>query len=789
MIKKQNTAFILDTKNTSYVFQVLPSGHLEHLYYGKKIDCSADSITAMAEKNEFLKGNMIGYSKDYPNLGLEDMSLEFSSYGKGDIREPFLEVTHFDGSVTSDFLYVDYEITDGKTGCANLPTSYGSEEEVKELKIILRDSAYQLELHLIYNVFEACDVITRRCVLKNSSNLPVTINRLLSTQLDLDENEYSCSLFTGAWTREMNRRDFPLRQGKVVNSSITGTSSNRANPFVMLWENGATEDAGSCFGMNLIYSGNHYEVFDVNGFGKVRFVSGINPNGFQFHLGVGESFESPEAVMTYSDEGFNGMSHCMHEFVRNHIVRGEWKDKERPILLNSWEAAYFKFDEGKLLSMAKNAKKAGIELFVMDDGWFGERNDDKSSLGDWFVNKKKLPNGLSGLADKINGLGLEFGLWVEPEMVNENSKLYEEHPEWAIRIPNVAHSEGRNQMILDLTREEVQDYIIGVMSDVFAGANISYIKWDMNRIFSDYYSEALGYERQGELSHRYVMGLYRVMKELTEKFPHILFEGCCAGGNRFDLGILCYMPQIWASDNTDALCRAEIQTGYSYGYPMSVISAHVSGCPNHQTLRNTSIETRFNVACFGLLGYECNINDLSKEEYDAMVEQIALYKEIRSWMFHSRYYRIKNGLNTDYTKGVYQWIAVSEDKEHALGLYLQSQVVPNSPYGKFKAKGLAHEKVYHFVNRALKYNVKEFGDLINTVTPVHIKKDSFVHNTVAKFVKIDGEREDYVVPGSMLCNAGIKLKQAFCATGNNDQVRFFQDGASRVYLMEECKVK
>lgn len=789
MIKKQNNAFILTTQHTSYVFHVLPSGQLEHLYYGKKADCSQQAVEALYEKNEFLKGNMVSYSQDYNSLGLEDMCLEMSAYGKGDIREPFIEVTHFDGSRTSDFLYADYEIKDGKSSCDTLPVSYGTEEDVQELKIVLRDRCYDLELHLVYNVFASCDVITRRSVLINTSEQEVTVNRLLSNQLDLDDCEYTCSLFTGAWAREMNRRDMPVRQGKIVNSSVTGTSSNRANPFVMLWENNASEDAGNCYGMNLIYSGNHYEVFEVNGYGKTRFVSGINPNVFQFQLGQGEVFEAPEAVMTFSDKGFNDMSQHMHQFIRNHVVRGYWKDKERPVLLNSWEAAYFKFDEGKLLSMAKNAKKAGIELFVMDDGWFGERNDDKSSLGDWYANKKKLPNGLFGLAKKINDLGLDFGLWVEPEMVNEKSRLYEEHPDWVIRIPDVPHSEGRNQMILDLSRVEVQDYIIHAMTEVFSSANISYVKWDMNRIFSDYFSGGLSAGRQAELGHRYVMGLYRVMKQLTETFPKILFEGCCAGGNRFDLGILCYMPQIWTSDNTDALCRANIQTGYSYGYPMSVLSAHVSGCPNHQTLRNTSIETRFNVACFGILGYECNINDLSKDEYDAMVEQIALYKEMRSWLFRSHYYRIKNGKDTDYTKGVYQWIAVSEDKEHALGLYLQSQVLPNYAYGKFTAKGLDDEKMYRFTNRFIQYNVKEFGDLINTVTPVHIKKDSIVHNTVAKFVKMDGETEDYVVSGSLLNNAGVKLKQGFCACGYNNNVRFFQDSASRVYRMEHVEVE
>ena len=785
MIKKQNNGFILTTKQTAYVFQVLPTGHLEHLYYGKKIEISHAGIEALSEKNEFLKGNIIAYAKDAENLGLEDICLELSSYGKGDIREPFLEVTHYDGSTTNDFLYESFTIQDGKTSPESLPASYGTEEDVQELQVILRDRAYDLELHVIYAVFEESDVITRRCVLVNKSSQYAMVDRLLSTQLDLDENNYSCALFTGAWAREMNRRDFPLGQGKIVNSSISGTSSSRANPFVMLYENGATEDAGNCYGMNLVYSGNHYEALEVSSFGKVRFVSGINPANFRFVLEEGENLETPEAVMTFSHEGFNGMSYNMHQFIRNHIVRGYWKDKERPVLLNSWEAAYFKFDESKLLAMAKDAKRVGIELFVMDDGWFGERNDDKSSLGDWTVNKKKLPSGLKGLAEKINGLGLEFGLWVEPEMVNENSKLYQEHPDWVMRIPGKPHSEGRNQMILDLTRQEVQDYVIATMKEVFSSANISYVKWDMNRIFSDCYSDSLSSTRQGEVAHRYVLGLYRIMKELTEEFPKILFEGCSAGGNRFDLGILCYMPQIWASDNTDAICRAQIQTGYSYGYPMSVIGAHVSGCPNHQTLRNTSIETRFNVACFGQLGYECNLTDLSKEELMAVAAQITFYKEHRKWLFTSRYYRIRNGGDTDYTKGVYQWIAVSNDQNYALGFYLQSMVVPNYGYGKFRGKGLDDEKVYHFTNRKLKYNVKEFGDLINTVAPVHIKKNSIAHNMVAKFVKMDGEQEDYVVSGSLLNHAGVKLKQGFSSTGYNDQVRFFQDGASRIYLVEK----
>ncbi|MDE6740434.1 MAG: alpha-galactosidase, partial [Lachnospiraceae bacterium] len=356
--------------------------------------------------------------------------------------------------------------------------------------------------------------------------------------------------FNGAWAREMKRTDTRLMSGRHVNASYTGTSSNRANPFVMLSKPETSEDLGDCYGFNLIYSGNHYEAAEVSGYGKTRVVMGINPQSFCFRIGAGECFEAPEAVMSYSHEGYNGMSRHMHRFVREHIVRGKWKHKTRPILLNSWEASYFDINERKLLQLAKAGKEVGIELFVMDDGWFGSRDDDTQSLGDWEVNRKKLPDGVEGLARKVKDLGLDFGIWVEPEMVNVKSKLYEEHPDWVLMIPDKPHSEGRNQRILDLTRKEVQDYIIEEMSRVFSSAEIAYVKWDMNRTVTDYYSSALPAERQGEVAHRYVMGLYRCMKALTERFPEILFEGCAAGGNRFDLGILCYFPQIWASDDT-----------------------------------------------------------------------------------------------------------------------------------------------------------------------------------------------------------------------------------------------
>jgi alpha-galactosidase len=633
-----------------------------------------------------------------------------------------------------------------------------------------------MELH--YSVFSEQDVIVRSTKLVNKGDEVIRLNRLMSTQVDFETADYILSTFNGSWAREMKRYDMPMIAGKHVNASYTGGSSSRANPFVMLSKAGTTEDTGICYGFNLIYSGNHYEAVEVSSYGKTRIVTGINPQSFCFTLEPGAYFEAPEAVMTFSEHGFNGMSQHMHDYVRQCIVRGEWKEKIRPILLNSWEAAYFDISESRLLKLAKAGKEVGIELFVMDDGWFGERNDDTKSLGDWNVNTKKLPNGLDGLARKINALGMDFGIWVEPEMVNVNSNLYREHPDWCMAIPGKNHAEGRNQRILDLCNPAVVDYMVERMTGVFSSANISYVKWDMNRTFSDYYSPYLPPERQGEVAHRYIMGLYRMMDELTRRFPHILFEGCAAGGNRFDLGILCYFPQIWASDDTDALYRVQGQTGYSYGYPMSTVSAHVSGCPNHQTLRTTPLPTRFAVAAFGILGYECNLCDLKKEELEEIRKQIAIYKEWRSVLQTGRFYRGRNG-------NIHEWTCVSREKDRAVGMLMQELVQPNTQFEQYFAKGLDGKKKYAFSNRDLRYNVKLFGDLVNTASPVHVKPDSLLHNAIARFVTMPGEKESYVVSGELLMRAGVKLKQAFSANGYNEETRFFGDFASRLYFMEE----
>lgn len=794
MIQTTDGIFVLNTLHTTYAFGVLPTGQLEHLYYGRKIRLDEpleEAVRPLREQHVFQPGNSVVYDREHENYTLEDMCLEMSSYGKGDIREPFVEILYGDGSLSSDFVYDSYEILEQKETWNSLPTAV-DDGRGGHLKICLKDRNSSLILELFYDVYEDCDVICRRSRLSQEGEETVRIRRLMSCQIDFPEPNYRFTTFCGAWAREMRKYETRLQAGRLVNDSYTGTTSNRANSFVMLGKDNTGEDLGDAYGFHLLYSGNHYEALEVNAYGKTRLVTGINPRSFSWELKQGEAFEAPEAVLAYSHKGYNGMSQCMHKFIRDYIVRGSWQKKDRPVLLNSWEASYFDINEKKLLSLAKAGKEVGIELFVMDDGWFGQRNDDKTSLGDWKANEKKLPGGVEGICKKINDLGLDFGIWVEPEMISTDSELFRTHPDWAMEIPGKDHAEGRNQKLLDLSRKEVQDFIIDEMSNLFSSAPISYVKWDMNRIVSDSYSQDLSADKQGEVAHRYVLGLYRCMKELTEKFPEILFEGCAAGGNRFDPGILCYFPQIWSSDDTDALCRTEIQTGYSYGYPPSVISNHVSSCPNHQTLRLTPLETRFQVAAFGVLGYECNLKDTKKEDLEAIKEQIALYKKWRKTLQFGNFYRGRSFTDAGSSGSVLagtegnltEWTMVSEDQKQAAGLYLQKLVQPNTQYAAYYPKGLLEDQKYHFYNRRLKHNIKEFGDLINTVAPLHVRQDSPAHQLMAKFVKLDGELEDFKAYGETLMYSGVKLKAAFGGTGFNDQVRHFPDFASRMYFME-----
>ncbi len=806
MIFSDGNVFLLQTAGTSYMFRKLKSGHLEHLHYGSSLisdgiyanacekgnladafETGTDGIISMAQaiapKHYFGGGNMNSYSDEHTDIFLEMLGLEMSSFGKGDIREPFVEISYPDGSSSCDFLFDSYEIRNGKSMLETLPSSYdhtkdtgNKADKVQELVITLKDSGYNTRLVLTYSVFPDCDVITRSATLYNDGTEDIRIERLLSTQVDFDTPSLKFTSFHGRWADEMGIHDTVCTGGKVVCEELAaGESGSRSNPFVMVSDIETNEQHGDCYGFNLVYSGNHYEALSSNSKNMSRFVSGIQPTGFNWLLLPGCKFEAPEAVMTFSDGGYRAVSANMHDFVRHHIVRGFWRDKERPILINSWEAAYFNFTQGSLLSLAKEAKKCGIELFVMDDGWFGNRNDDKTSLGDWYENKKKLPGGIKELADKITNLGMMFGIWVEPEMVNEESDLYKAHPDWAVSVPGHAHSKGRNQMNLDLTRTEVQDYVIDAMKKVFSAGKVSYVKWDMNRIFSDRFSTALSADRQGEFQHRYYIGLYRIMRELTESFPEILFEGCSAGGNRFDLGILSYFPQIWGSDDTDGFCRLDIQRGYSYGYPASTVGAHVSACPNHQTLNNLPLETRFEIAAPGCFGYELNLCEMSDNDKKIVADQVEFYKKWREVFQFGDYYRLPDD----------GYMIVGKDKTRAVCFAVEKGARPNNDYRKIRTAGLDDSKIYNIVNRVVPLKLKEFGSLVNAVAPVHVKQDGIVHNIMDKVVHMNGEEQKATATGASLNNHGLALNASFAGNGYNGDTRIMRTGDTRLYMFEE----
>ncbi len=797
MIYADGKIFLLQTKNVSYMFRKLDSGHLEHLHFGgslfsaekyrslkKELDLEEKdkeliekTALAIAPKHYFGGGNMNYYSDEFDKTCLEQMALEMSSFGKGDIRDPMVEIVYPDGSSTVDFLFYDFEIRSEKRALETLPSSYDDLGKAQQLIVKLSDKEYSTRLDLIYSVFPDCDVITRSAVLYNDGEEPIKVERLLSTSVDMYETGLKLTSFHGRWAYEMGKSESLCRAGKVVSEELAaGESGSRSNPFVIVSREDTTEDHGECIGFNLIYSGNHYEALSCNGCSVSRFVTGIQPVGFEYELKKGESLESPEAVMSYSGNGFNGMSKNMHRFVRKHVVRGKWRDKERPILINSWEANYFNFTQGSLINLAKEAQKCGIELFVMDDGWFGERNDDHRSLGDWYENKKKLPGGIRELSEKIEDIGMKFGIWVEPEMVNEDSELYRQHPDWAVQVPGHAHSKGRFQMNLDLSRTEVQDYIIDSMKKVFSSGNISYVKWDMNRIFSDRYSTSLSPANQGEFQHRYYLGLYRCMKELTASFPDILFEGCSAGGNRCDLGILSYFPQIWGSDDTDAFCRLDIQRGYSYGYPASTVGAHVSACPNHQTLGSSSLETRFEIAAAGCFGYELNLCDMNDADKKIIQGQVEYYKKWRNLFQFGDYYRLSRD----------GYIIVSEDKKKAVAFIVEKNATPNNDYGCIKAKGLDEGKIYNVSERVVPLSVLDFGSMVNTIAPVHVKQDGIIHHIIDKFTNFSGEDQKETATGAALMSRGLSLNASFSGTGYNSDTRIMRTGDTRLYMFEEA---
>lgn len=776
-VNKDNV-FHLQSKDTSYIIRALPSGQIEGMYYGKKIR-NCEDFTFIYDKHECGYSNATPRSQKDTSLSLDHIALEYSAYGKGDYRLPAMQISSEKTGFTTDFLFKSAFVSNNKPQLHGLPSSYG---ESQTLTITLEDKILGAELLMFYTVFEECNVITRSVRLYNKGTKPFNVKSLMSMQLDLQRGDYTVLTFDGAWIRERYKHEHKLNAGSFSIGSITGTSSNRHNPFFAIKSGDCDENKGECYGFNLVYSGNHIARAEISSHGLLRIQNGINPFEFDWLLSPEECLDSPESVLTFSHEGLNGMSKNMHRFVKEHIVRGYWKDRERPILVNNWEATYFNFNEKKILDIAKATKEIGGEMFVLDDGWFGKRNNDKSSLGDWYVNKKKLPSGIEGIAKKVNELGLKFGLWVEPEMVSPDSDLYRAHPEWAIKTDVYEPSQGRNQLVLDLSNPDVVEYLANTLTDVFRYGNIEYIKWDNNRQMSDVFSHYKG-ARSGEFFHRYMLGLYSLWETLTERFPQILFEACSSGGNRFDLGTFCYMPQCWTSDNTDALERIYIQSGTSYGYPQSVMTMHVACATSFACLRHSNIEHRFNVAAFGLLGYELDVTNLSKFDKAAIKKQIEYYKKHRRLLQYGDFYRIDDFFESNIAK----WQIVSPDKSESVLGYFINRVKPNWGNDVIRFEGLNEEADYDLSERVQLFSIRNLGDIINVPLPKKIDvEDNKLYDYLTETVKLRNEKESYVIGGDALMNSGFKPHQPFVLSGYKFGVsRILVDTDSRMYFLQQ----
>ena len=699
--------FHIQGKNISYIMKILKNGELGQLYFGKKIK-HRESFAHFLQTDKTIRSMVINPIEGDVTFSSELLKQEYPAYGKGDFREPAYQILQLDGSRITEFEYVSHEIISGKPKLDGLPGTYvESETEAETLVVNLEDKVKTLQLKLMYTVFKDYDAIARSAKFINGGDEKVYLTRALSGNVDMPDADFDLVHLSGAWSRERHIVEKSLSHGIYRIDSKRGASSHQQNPFIALKRKNTDEFSGEAYGFSLIYSGNFLAQVEVDHFDVTRINMGINPFDFKWVLKEGESFQTPEMIIVYSDTGLNGMSGEYHNLYRERLARGEWRDKARPILINSWEATYLDFNEEKLLDIAKTAKKMGIELFVLDDGWFGKRNTDTSSLGDWYVNKDKLENGIDGLAEKVNELGLDFGLWFEPEMVSENSDLYRAHPDWLIHVPDRKISTGRHQFILDYSREEVIEHIFNMLSNILGGANISYVKWDMNRSMSEIGSVKLDPERQQEFTHRYILGLYKLLENLTNKFPNVLFESCASGGGRFDPGMLYYMPQTWTSDDSDAVERLKIQYGTSMAYPLSSMGAHVSEIPNHQVGRITNIDMRGKVAFFGTFGYELDLNKLSEVEKTKVKKQIEFYKKNRELIQKGKFYRLKSPFEGNETA----WVVVSEDRKKALVGYYSVLAVPNTNYKRLKLTGLSKDILY----RVEELDIEAYGDELMNV--------------------------------------------------------------------------
>ncbi len=686
--------FHLQTKSTSYIMHIWRGKYLAHVYWGRKIN-TPDLDNALLSRTS-------GWS---PSTDNEDYSLDFicQEYPTGcgtDYGMPAISAVYDDGSRTVELRFDSFSISKGKPKLKGLPATYvENDDEADTLEITLKDELKGLRVILMYTAFNEIDAITRSVKVINDSDNDIILEKVMSTSVDFETADYDFMAFHGGWGKERCMERMPLRHGVSSIDSKRGSSSHQLNPFFIMASKGANEEYGEVYGFNLVYSGNFTGGVEVDYIEKSRAWFGINEYDFSWKLEKNEEFQAPEAVMVYSAEGFGEMSRTFHRLYRKRLVRGRYRDDVRPILVNNWEATYFDFTEEKIIGLAKEAKELGIELLVLDDGWFGKRNGDDSSLGDWYVNKEKLPNGISGLAKEVNDIGLKFGLWLEPEMISVDSDLYRAHPDWCIHVPGRIRTECRNQLILDLSRKEVCDYIVETINGILKEANISYIKWDMNRNMSEFGSAGLPADRQKEMPHRYMLGLYDIMERVIYGNSDVLFEGCSGGGGRFDPGMLAYMPQIWTSDDTDAVERLYIQYGTSFAYPISAMGAHVSATPNHQTNRTTSLKMRGDVAMSGNFGYELDLMKFTDEEKEEVKRQVEQYKELRTFIQRGDMYRLKSpfGYNGERMGNDTAWMFISEDGNDIFAAYFRILCKVNGGIYRMRFTALDENAMYEVV--------------------------------------------------------------------------------------------
>ncbi len=679
--------FHIFNESISYIIEVMKNGMLKNVYYGKRIHDRDDY--SYQGNDGFL---MHGVCSVDGGLALQHQRQEYPACGIGDFRESAFFIRQENGSHVSRFEYSRHTIYDGKKTLAGLPATYVEKKsEATSLDIVMYDTLTETDLILTYTIYKDLPVITRSARFEQKGAQKIILEKALSVCIDLPDTDFEMVHLAGAWGRERQIKSQKLEVGAISIGSIRGASSAEHNPFIALKRPYTTENQGEVYGFSFVYSGNFMGKVEVSPHEITRVVMGIHPYNFAWPLKKGESFQTPEVVMVYSDKGLNEMSQTFHKLYSSRLVRGVWRDRERPILINNWEATYFDFDEEKILSIAAKAKEAGVELFVLDDGWYGERNNDDRSLGDWYPNMKKLPNGIAGLSRKVEKLGLKFGLWIEPEMTNKNSDLYRAHPDWILSTPERYESMCRSQHILDYSRTEVVDYIYNLLDKLISESKVSYIKWDMNRYMSEAYSRTAAADMQGTIMHKYMLGVYSLYERLTSKYPEILFESCASGGARFDPGLLYYAPQTWCSDDTDAGERLKIQYGTTYVYPVRSAGAHVSAVPNHQVGRTIPIDTRANVAFFGAFGYELDLNKLSDEELSQVKRQIVFYKKNRRLFQFGRFYRILSPFEGNETS----WIVVNEDATEAVAGYYQMLNPVNGSWLKVKLIGLNPDRLYN----------------------------------------------------------------------------------------------